>query len=101
MIALPDTGRDGRRDVEARLDEAVGLAEAIGIEVEDRLHFRIRQPRPATLFGPGQVEQIGEAIRDHEAELLIVDGAISRIQQKNLEDRTKAKVIDRTSRPAW
>ena len=82
--------------MEARLEEAAGLAEAIGIEVEDRMHFRIRQPRPATLFGSGQVERIGEAIRDHDAELLIVDGAISPIQQKNLEDRTKAKVIDRT-----
>lgn len=89
-------GQDGRRGVEARLEEAVGLAEAIGIAVEDKLHFRIRQPRPATLFGPGQVDRIGDAIRQAEAELLIVDGAISPIQQKNLEDRTKAKVIDRT-----
>jgi len=93
---MPDTGKDSVRDVGARLEEAAGLAEAIGIEVEDRLHFRIRQPRPATLFGPGQVERIAEAISDHDAELLIVDGAISPIQQKNLEDRTKAKVIDRT-----
>jgi GTP-binding protein HflX len=96
IIALPDTGQDRRRDVEARLEEAAGLAEAIGIEVEDRIHFRIRQPRPATLFGPGQVERIADALVQADAELLIVDGAISPIQQKNLEDRTKAKVIDRT-----
>ena len=56
----------------------------------------IRQARPATLFGPGQVERIADALRQNEAELLIVDGAITPIQQKNLEDRTKAKVIDRT-----
>jgi len=61
------------------------------------LHFRIRQPRPATLFGTGQVEKIADTLRQNEAELLIVDGALSPIQQKNLEDRTKAKVIDRTS----
>jgi GTP-binding protein HflX len=96
VIALPDTGQDSRRDVEARLAEAAGLAEAIGIEVEDKIHFRIRQPRPATLFGTGQVDRIAEALVLAEAELLIVDGAISPIQQKNLEDRTKAKVIDRT-----
>ena len=97
MIALPDVGgQETKRDPEARLEEAAGLAEAIGIAVEDKLHFRIRQPRPATLFGPGQVERIGDALRQNEAELLIVDGAISPIQQKNLEDRTKAKVIDRT-----
>ncbi len=64
--------------------------------MSDKLHFRIRQARPATLFGPGQVERIADALRQNEAELLIVDGAITPIQQKNLEDRTKAKVIDRT-----
>lgn len=97
MIALPDLGRgEARRDVEARLEEAAGLAEAIGIEVVEKLHFRIRAPRPATLFGSGQVDQIAEALRLGEAELLIVDGAITPIQQKNLETGTKAKVIDRT-----
>ncbi len=89
-------GRGGRRDVEARLEEAHGLAEAIGVDVEEKLHFTIRQPRPATLFGPGQVEKIADHLRASEAELLIVDGAITPIQQKNLEDRTGAKVIDRT-----
>ena len=64
--------------------------------VEDRLHFRVRQPRPATLFGAGQVERIADAVRQAEAELLIVDAAITPVQQKNLEDETKAKVIDRT-----
>ncbi|HEV7659121.1 MAG TPA: GTPase HflX, partial [Allosphingosinicella sp.] len=67
-----------------------------GVSVEERLHFRVRQPKPATLFGSGQVEQIADALRLAEAELLIVDAAISPIQQKNLETATKAKVIDRT-----
>ena len=66
------------------------------MEVEDKLHFRVRQPRPATLFGRGQVEQIADAVRMAEAELLIVDAAITPVQQKNLEEETKAKVIDRT-----
>jgi len=86
----------GRRDVEARLDEAAGLAEAIGVEVSDRLHFRIRSPKPATLFGSGQVESIAEAVARDDAELVIVDAPITPIQQKNLETATKAKVIDRT-----
>jgi len=93
---LPDLGRDARRDTDARLAEAAGLAEAIGIDVEDRLAFRVRRAQPATLFGPGQVERIADAVRQSEAELLIVDGAVTPIQQKTLEDRTKAKVIDRT-----
>ncbi|MET1111770.1 MAG: GTPase HflX [Allosphingosinicella sp.] len=97
IVALPDrpAGR-GRRDVEARLDEAAGLAEAIGVEVSDRLHFKIRSPRPATLFGSGQVESIAEAVARDEAELVIVDAPITPIQQKNLEAAIKAKVIDRT-----
>jgi GTP-binding protein HflX len=89
-------GQGARRDPEARLAEAAGLAEAIGVAVEERLHFRIRQPRPATLFGKGQVERIADAVRQAEAELLIVDAAVTPVQQKNLEDETRAKVIDRT-----
>jgi len=95
-VALPDLGRGSLRDPEARLEEAAGLAGAIGIDVEDRLHFRIRQPRPSTLFGQGQVERIAEAVIQNEAELVIVDSAITPVQQKNLENSTKAKVIDRT-----
>ena len=89
-------GSENRRDIEARLDEAAGLAEAIGIEVVAKLHFKIRAPRPATLFGSGQVEMIAQALEEHGAELLIVDAPITPIQQKNLETGTKAKVIDRT-----
>ena len=93
---MPELGQGARRDPAARLAEAAGLAEAIGVAVEDRLHFRIRQPRPATLFGKGQVERLADAVRQAEAELLIVDAAVTPVQQKNLEDETKAKVIDRT-----
>jgi len=96
VIALPDLGRGARRDPAARLDEAAGLAEAIGVAVEDKLHFKIRSPRPATLFGPGQVERIADSVRLAEAELVIVDAAITPVQQKNLEKETRAKVIDRT-----
>jgi GTP-binding protein HflX len=95
VVALPELAQT-KRDAGARLEEAAGLAEAIGVAVEDKLHFRVRQPRPATLFGRGQVEQIADAVRMAEAELLIVDAAITPVQQKNLEDETKAKVIDRT-----
>ena len=62
----------------------------------EKLHFRIRAPRPATLFGKGQAESIAESIERHCAELLIVDAPITPVQQKNLETAAKAKVIDRT-----
>ncbi|MFN3726998.1 MAG: GTPase HflX [Allosphingosinicella sp.] len=96
LIALPDLGSASRRDTEARLEEAAGLAEAIGIDVKEKRAFKIRAPRPKTLFGQGQVDAIAEAMRESEAELLIVDGTVSPIQQKNLEDAVKGKVIDRT-----
>ena len=66
------------------------------MEVVEKLHYRIRGPKPGTLFGSGQVEMIAEALERHGAELLIVDAPITPIQQKNLETGTKAKVIDRT-----
>ncbi len=84
------------RSVEARLDEAEGLAGAIGIDVVDRRAFRLRSPKPATLFGKGQAEAIAEMVEEQAAGLLIVDAALSPVQQKSLEEITKAKVIDRT-----
>ena len=95
VIALPELNT-GLRDTDARLEEAAGLAAAIGLEVVDRLSFRLRQPKPATLFGSGQVEQIATAARMHDAELVVVDAALTPVQQQNLEKATEAKVIDRT-----
>ncbi|GLR47950.1 GTPase HflX [Sphingomonas astaxanthinifaciens] len=97
LVVLPDRAQESNaRTTEARLDEAQGLAEAIGLDVADRLAFRIRQPRPATLFGKGQVEEIAERAAEREAKVLVVDAALTPVQQKNLEDGTKVKVIDRT-----
>jgi GTPase len=97
VLALPDDGAAGNlRSAEARLDEAEGLAEAIGIDVVGRRAFRLRNPRPATLFGKGQAEAIADMVAEHQAGLLIVDAALSPVQQKSLEEITKAKVIDRT-----
>lgn len=83
-------------DAETRLEEACNLALAIGIEVVDGIVFPVRDVRPGTLFGEGQIERIATACEQDQAELLIVDGALSPIQQRNLEERLKRKVIDRT-----
>jgi len=72
------------------------LAGAIGIEVVAAKPFRVRTVRPATLLGKGQVEEIAELAKNDDAHLLIVDAALSPIQQKNLEDEVGTKVIDRT-----
>ncbi|ARS26191.1 GTPase HflX [Sphingomonas sp. KC8] len=96
IVALPDRGSGTGRDAEARLDEAAGLAAAIGVDVVEKMAFRLRDPKPATLFGSGQVDTIATAVRMAEAELVIVDGALSPIQQRNLEKALDVKVIDRT-----
>jgi GTP-binding protein HflX len=97
VIAVPELPREGvRRSAEARVEEAEGLAQAIGIEVVAARPFRVRAIRPATLLGKGQVEELAEIARAGEARLLIVDSALTPIQQKNLEEETGAKVIDRT-----
>ncbi|KQX20077.1 MULTISPECIES: GTPase HflX [unclassified Sphingomonas] len=96
LVALPERSGDNSRSAEARLDEAAGLAAAIGVDVVEKLAFKLRDPKPATLFGSGQVEQIATAARMGEAELVIVDAALTPIQQRNLEKAIEAKVIDRT-----
>ena len=97
VIAVPELPREGaRRSADARVEEAEGLAAAIGIDVIDAKPFRVRTVRPATLLGKGQVEELAELAKEHEARLLIVDAPLAPIQQKNLEDEVGTKVIDRT-----
>src|SRR3954468_3639429 len=85
-----------RRSGEARLDEAAGLAGAIGIVVAAQRAVRVRTVRPATLLGKGQAEEVAALVREHQAGLLIVDAPLTPIQQKNLEEEVGTKVIDRT-----
>jgi GTPase len=96
VVAYPDQRKGGARSVDARLAEAAGLADAIGIKVVDSAAPHVRAPKAATLFGSGQIEAITARLRAHDAELLIVDGTLTPIQQRNLETETKSKVIDRT-----
>ena len=58
--------------------------------------FRVRQSRPATLFGAGQIEQIAAHVAMDDAELVVVDNNLTPVQQSNLEKAWNAKVIDRT-----
>ena len=83
-------------DGEARLEEARGLAVAIGLDVVEATLVPIRTPRAGTLFGEGQIRNIATACSLGEAELVVVDGSLTAIQQRNLEQELKHKVIDRT-----
>ncbi len=98
LVVYPDrqSSRPAMRDADSRLDEATGLAVAIGIDVVDRVSVKVRDPRPSTLFGSGQVETIAARGRAVDAQLTIVDGTLTPVQQRNLETETKTKVIDRT-----
>jgi GTP-binding protein HflX len=89
-------GEGARRSADARVEEAVGLARAIGVDVIVARPFRLRSVRPATLLGKGQVDEIAGLAREESAGLLIVDAPLAPIQQKNLEDEVGTKVIDRT-----
>ena len=83
-------------DAGERLQEAKGLALAIGVVIAHSEVLRVRQIQPNTLFGSGQVENIRTACEQYDIELVIVDGALTPIQQRNLEEKFKRKVIDRT-----
>ncbi|WP_374730183.1 GTPase HflX [Stappia sp.] len=85
-----------RRSPQARLEEAVGLAAAIDLEVVSSGIANIAQPRPGTLFGSGKVEDLAAIVRAEELELIVVDHPLTPIQQRNLEKALKCKVLDRT-----
>jgi GTP-binding protein HflX len=84
------------RSVPARLEEAVGLARAIRLDVVGAEIARITRPQPSSLLGSGTLDNLGELIKENEVGIVIVDAALSPVQQRNLERRWQAKVIDRT-----
>lgn len=96
VLILPQIDRESSFDADARLEEGRGLALAIGLDIVAAQAYRVRVPRAATLLGGGQVDEIAATVEANDAQLLIVDAQLSAIQQRNLEDKTHVKVIDRT-----
>ena len=84
------------RDPAARLEEAVGLTAALDLEVVEAQVVPIRTVTPATLFGKGKVEELGEICQVQELDVVIVDDAMTPVQQRTLEKAWQAKVMDRT-----
>jgi len=80
----------------ARLDEAVGLARAIDLDVTQSGIVMLNGVRPATYLGKGKVEEFAGIIKTLEADIVVMDGALSPVQQRNLEKAWNAKVLDRT-----
>src|SRR5262249_30981523 len=97
LVIHPDReGRGASRGAEARLEEACGLALALDLEVREAMVVTLRKLTPATLFGRGKVEEIGHLVDDRQADVVVVDDALTPVQQRNLEKAWKAKVVDRT-----
>jgi GTP-binding protein HflX len=94
--------RDGARDLaetrtpEARLEEAVGLARAIDLNVVEAGLVTLNAVRPATYVGKGKVDEIAGLAKSLEASVVVMDCPVSPVQQRNLEKAWNAKVIDRT-----
>ena len=84
------------RDSDARLDEAAGLARAIDLDVAKAIIAPVTQVRPATYLGKGKVEEFTGLIAAEGADLVVMDCALSPIQQRNLEKAWSTKVLDRT-----
>ncbi len=88
--------RGSPRSLEARLEEATGLAMAIDLEVIAAVPAPISEVRPATLMGKGKVDELKALCEAEKPELVIVDGQLSPVQQRNLEKAWDTKVLDRT-----
>jgi GTP-binding protein HflX len=84
------------RDSDAKLEEAVGLARAIDLDVRLAATAPLRRVTPATLIGKGVVERVKAAVEEQGIGLVIVDDKLTPVQQRNLEKAWNAKVIDRT-----
>ena len=84
------------RDAQSKLAEAIGLAEAIDLDIVDTMVAPLLAPKPATYIGSGKVAEIAKRVADAEAELVVVNAQLSPVQQRNLETEWKAKVLDRT-----
>jgi GTP-binding protein HflX len=89
-------GLPNARPTGARLDEAVGLAGAIDLQVVGRLDLTVNTPRPATFIGKGKVDEIAGLVEAEHADLIVMDCALTPVQQRNLEKAWGTKVIDRT-----
>lgn len=93
---VPGPRGRGERDSDAMLEEAVGLARAIDLDVRHGEAVPLRRRTPATLIGKGVVERTRNLVEQEGVGLVIVDDKLTPVQQRNLEKAFNAKVIDRT-----
>lgn len=85
------------RSPQACLEEAIGLAGAIELDIRDAFVVPLPEIKPSSLMGSGTLERVAEVVKEHTAELVVVDAHLSPVQQRNLEKAWGCKVIDRTA----
>jgi len=98
LVLHPDiTADSGRRAARFALEEAAALAHALpGLDVVGAETVRLARPQPGTLFGSGKVAELQTRIAAEEIGLVLIDGPVTPVQQRNLERDWKTKVLDRT-----
>ncbi|SLN11289.1 GTPase HflX [Ruegeria meonggei] len=97
-VLHPEIKSDEQRRVpEPALEEAVALAVALpDLDVIGSEIVRLPRAQPGLLFGSGKIEELGERLHDSEIELVLIDGPVTPVQQRNLEKAWKVKILDRT-----
>ncbi|HSX67274.1 GTPase HflX [Nocardioides sp.] len=85
------------QDAENAMAELALLAETAGAEVLDAIYQRRQKPDPATYIGRGKVDAVREMVEANGADTVIMDGELAPSQLRNLEDKIKVKVVDRTA----
>jgi len=97
-VLHPEIKSDEQRRVpEPALEEAVALAAALpDLDVIGSEIVRLQRAQPGLLFGSGKIEELAERLHDHEIELVLIDGPVTPVQQRNLEKAWKVKILDRT-----
>lgn len=96
-VLYPDIANtDTRRLPEHALAEAMSLAHALHLDVAYGDVVNLRKPQAGLLFGKGKLEELATRIKEEEVTLVIIDGPVSPVQQRNLERHWDVKVLDRT-----
>ena len=96
FVIHPDMHTEAR-DPEAALQEAVALSEALPeIELCGSALVRLRRPHPGLLFGEGKIEELKRTFAEDEIGLVLIDGPVTPVQQRNLEKAWDVKILDRT-----
>jgi GTP-binding protein HflX len=97
-VLHPEIKSDEQRRVPGpALEEAVALAAALpDLDVIGSEIVRLPRAQPGLLFGSGKIDELAERLHDSEVELVLIDGPVTPVQQRNLEKAWKVKILDRT-----